>query len=92
MNSAIIRITAIAALVPAAIVSLATAANARTGHINGYTVEVVDSGSYSAPDFITLYGPNGKEQITVTCAPFSWTSYGANSETFVDGIARSWCF
>lgn len=72
--------------------SLAIPASAREGHINGYTVNIVDSGSYDAPDFITVYGPAGKEQITVTCAPFKWNSYGSNTESFVDGIARAWCF
>ncbi len=69
-----------------------TPSQARDGHINGYTVNVVESGSYSAPDFITVYGPEGKEQITVTCAPFDWSSYGSNSADFVEDIASEWCF
>lgn len=72
--------------------ALAAPSEARTGQINGYTVDVVESGSWSAPDFITVYGPQGKEQITVTCAPFDWSSYGANSEAFVNSIASEWCF
>lgn len=71
---------------------LGASAGGRRGHINGFTVDVVESGSWSAPDFITVYGPNGPEQITVTCAPFSWSSYGANSEAFADAIATEWCF
>jgi hypothetical protein len=71
---------------------LEASAGGRRGHINGFTVDVVESGSWSAPDFITVYGPSGPEQITVTCAPFSWSSYGANSEAFADAIATEWCF
>ena len=68
------------------------AANAETGHINGYQVTVIDSGSYDRADSITVWGPGGVETVTVTCAPFNWTSYGANTEQFVDSIARGWCF
>ncbi len=71
---------------------LEASARGQRGHINGFTVDVVESGSWSAPDFITAYGPNGPEQITVTCAPFKWNSYGANSEVFTAAIATEWCF
>lgn len=64
----------------------------QTGTIRGYTAEIVESGSWSAPDFITVYGPNGREQITVTCAPFTWQSYGANTQAFAASIASEWCF
>ena len=64
----------------------------RTGNINGYAAEVVESGSMQAPDFITVNGPRGQEKITVTCSPFDWQSYGANSAEWADGIARAWCF
>ena len=80
------------ALSIAPLTALEASASTRGGHINGYTVEIVESGSWDAPDFITVYGPAGKEQITVTCAPFKWNSYGANTEAFADSIARSWCF
>lgn len=70
----------------------ATPAKAATGTIAGYQATVVDSGSYSQPDSITVYGPNGSETITVTCAPFAWRSYGANTKQFADMIAREWCF
>ena len=86
-------------LAPIALASLALAATSpanaaepRSGHIDGYTVSIIESGSWDAPDFITIYGPAGKEQLTVTCAPFKWNSYGANTEEFVNAIARSWCF
>ena len=92
MNNTILRATAALTLIPAALVALAASAQAREGHINGYTVSIVESGSYAAPDFITVYGPAGPEQITVTCAPYSWSSYGHNTQAFVDSIARSWCF
>ena len=82
--------TAIA--ISAVTLSTIPAANAETGHINGYVVDVVDSGSYDAPDFITVFGPQGKEQITVTCAPYEWNSYGRNTEVFVESIAAAWCF
>jgi hypothetical protein len=89
----ILTFTAAATLAVASQGIIVSQASARTdGHINGYTVEVVESGSWSAPDFITVYGPQGKEQITVTCAPFDWSSYGANTESFVNSIASSWCF
>ena len=71
---------------------LEASASSQRGHINGYTVDVVQSGSWSAPDFITAYGPSGPEQITVTCAPFKWNSYGANTEAFANAIANEWCF
>ena len=79
-------------LTVAPLTALEASAGVRTGHIQGYTVEIIESGSWEAPDFITVYGPKGKEQITVTCAPFNWSSYGANTEAFVDAIARDWCF
>ncbi len=82
-----------AALVGVASVTPAEATpGIQNGHIEGYEAVIVESGSYSAPDFITVYGPRGKEQITVTCAPYNWDSYGANTAQFVDQIARSWCF
>jgi len=71
---------------------LEASARSQRGHINGFTVDVVQSGSWSAPDFITVYGPRGPEQITVTCAPFKWSSYGANSKAFANAIASEWCF
>jgi hypothetical protein len=80
------------AIVVAATSLLAPAANAASGTIAGYQATVVDSGSYSQPDSITVYGPNGSETITVTCAPFAWRSYGANTKQFADMIAREWCF
>ena len=80
------------ALTIAPLTALEASAGVQNGQIYGYTVHVVESGSWSAPDFITVYGPNGKEQITVTCAPFKWNSYGANTQAFADSIARGWCF
>ena len=71
---------------------LEASARGQRGHIGGYTVDIVESGSWDAPDFITVYGPKGPEQITVTCAPFKWNSYGANSEAFASAIAIDWCF
>jgi len=69
-----------------------SALGAKAEHINGYEVIVVDSGSYSEADSITVWGPAGVESISVTCAPFDWKSRGANTVDFVDSIARSWCF
>ena len=86
------RTTATLALTAASLSLLSTPASAREGHIQGYTVSIVESGSFAAPDFITVFGPKGKEQVTGTCAPFKWSSYGANTEAFVDSIARAWCF
>ena len=80
------------ALIAVSVAALGAPSYARPGTINGYVVDVVNSGSYEAPDFITVFGPQGKEQITVTCAPFKWDSYGPNNETFVDSIATEWCF
>ena len=63
------------------------------GHIQGYTVAgILESGSYSEPDYIEIYGPSGKEEIVVLCSPFEWQSTGPNTKAFVDRIARSWCF
>jgi hypothetical protein len=69
-----------------------SALGAKAEHINGYEVIVVDSGSYSEADSITVWGPAGVESISVRCAPFDWQSRGANTVDFVDSIARSWCF
>ena len=91
MNS-ILKAATTLAVATASLGALATPSEAQSGQINGYRVDVVESGSWSAPDFITVYGPRGKEQITVTCAPFNWSSYGANTESFVNSIASSWCF
>jgi len=79
-------------LTVAPLATLEASAGVRTGHIQGYAVEVVESGSWRAPDFITVYGPKGPERITVTCAPFDWSSYGANTEAFAHAIAYDWCF
>lgn len=70
----------------------AEAAELRTGTIAGYQAEILDSGSLSAPDLIEVYGPSGKEKITVVCRPFDWSSYGPNTSDFVDHIAQRWCF
>lgn len=84
---------ATAALVGIASVSPAEATpGVQNGTINGYDATIIESGSWDRPDFIGVYGPNGPERITVTCAPFDWDSYGANSSEFVDSIARAWCF
>jgi hypothetical protein len=86
------QVTASIALATALVPAAEATPGIQNGTINGYESVIVESGSYSAPDFITVFGPNGKEQITVTCAPFNWDSYGANTVSFVDSIARSWCF
>lgn len=64
----------------------------REGRIAGYQSFVLDSGSYGAPDYMYVYGPNGREFVTVVCAPFDWKSTGPNSAAWVDRIAREWCF
>ena len=61
------------------------------GTIGGYQATVFQSGSYTAPDYIEIVGPNGKETISVTCAPFDWKSTGYNTVNWVDGIASEWC-
>ena len=76
------------ALVPAA----EATPGVQNGTINGYRAEIVESGSWTAPDFITAYGPSGPERITVTCAPFDWQSHGANTQAFAASIASEWCF
>ena len=64
----------------------------RSGTILGYQAEILDSGSYSDPDYIEVYGPNGKEEIYVTCAPYDWKSVGPNTADFVRRITQQWCF
>ena len=88
------NIKAIASIAAIAAISLGTAlpATAAEGTINGYKVNVLDSGSYDKADSITVWGPQGIETITVTCAPFDWKSHGANTAEFVDSIANAWCF
>ena len=94
MKTSLATTIVIGALVNAAAVTVALPAEARTitGNINGWSAEVVESGSLRAPDFITINGPRGQEKITVTCSPFDWQSYGANSAEWANGIARAWCF
>ncbi len=92
MNSVLRATTAITLAVASQGVVAYQAFAGTGGNINGYVVSIVESGSWSAPDFITVYGPKGKEQITVTCAPFDWSSYGPNTESFANSIASSWCF
>jgi hypothetical protein len=86
-TTALVAVTAAVILTPDA-----KALEYREGTIAGYRVEVIDSGSYTESDYIEVYGPNGKEQITVTCAPFYWESYGANTAQFAETIAKEWCF
>ena len=81
-----------AATVAISLSALGASAQAETGYINGYVVDVHDSGSYSTPDAIKAYGPEGPELIIVTCAPYSWNSTGPNTQAFVEDIAQRWCF
>ena len=64
----------------------------RSGTINGYQAEILDSGSYDGLDLITVWGPKGQEEIFVTCAPYDWRSVGPNTAEFAGSIAREWCF
>lgn len=64
----------------------------REGNILGYHAEVLDSGSYSEPDLLYVYGPGGKEEIFVTCAPYNWASTGGNTQSFVEQVTQEWCF
>ena len=86
------NIKAIASIAAIAAITVGATIPASAGTINGYEVVVVDSGSYSQADAITVWGPRGVESISVTCAPFDWKSHGANTAEFVDSIAREWCF
>lgn len=82
-----------AALLPLSLLAAPVqASNYQEGTINGYQSYILESGSYTEADVITTYGPQGKEIINVTCAPFDWQSTGPNTATFVDTIARTWCF
>ena len=93
-----IKSIAIAAAPVAAICGLlalagdAEAYEYREGRVAGYQAEIMDSGTYDGLDLIDVWGPNGKEEIFVTCAPFDWRSVGPNSVEFADRIARTWCF
>ena len=91
MNN-ILKAATTLAVATASLGALATPSEARVGQIHGYRVDVAESGSWNAPDFITIHGPRGIEHLKVTCAPFSWNSYGPNTESFVGSIASSWCF
>lgn len=75
-----------------ALTSDAEASTYRSGTILGYHAEILDSGSYSEPDYIEVYGPNGKEQIIVRCSPYDWQSTGPNTADFVRRITQQWCF
>ena len=74
-----------------AVSTLSANAEISRGRISGYQATVFQSGSYSKPDFIEIVGPNGKETISVTCAPFDWKSTGPNTANWVDSIATEWC-
>lgn len=76
-----------------AAVTLAPEAKAEItrGTILGYNATVLRSGSYTKPDFIEIVGPNGKEIISVTCAPFDWESTGPNTVNWVNSVATKWC-
>ena len=94
MKTSLATTLTIGVLINAAALTVPLPAEAATitGRIDGYSAEVVESGSMQAPDFITVDGPRGQEKITVTCSPFDWQSYGANSAEWVNRIARTWCF
>ena len=64
----------------------------RSGTVGGYRAEIYDSGSYDGLDLITVWGPKGKEEIFVTCAPYDWRSTGPNTAEFAGSIASAWCF
>ena len=74
-----------------AVTALSAKAEVTRGTIGGYTATVMQSGSYSQPDLIDIIGPNGREVITVTCAPYDWKSTGPNSAAWVGSIASKWC-
>ena len=63
-----------------------------TGNINGYRATVMQSDTMAEPDFMEVYGPQGKETIKVVCAPLDWESNGPNTANWVDSIAEEWCF
>ena len=88
-----LRSTAASITLAAAVVAPVVATPSyQEGTIDGYYAEILESGSYSEPDYIEVFGPRGKEQILVTCAPFDWRSSGPNTSEFVNQIAQSWCF
>ena len=70
----------------------AKAENYQEGTILGYQAYILESGSYSLPDYMLVYGPQGEETIKVVCAPFDWQSTGPNSVQFVEAVTREWCF
>ena len=74
-----------------AVSALSAKAEITRGNIDGYQATVFQSGSYSSPDYIDIIGPNGKETISVTCAPFDWESTGPNTSNWVNSIATTWC-
>jgi hypothetical protein len=84
--------TALVAATAAFIVAPSAQAEIRRGNIAGYQATVFESDSYDSPDFIEVYGPNGKESIKVVCAPFDWEATGPNTTQFVETIAQEWCF
>lgn len=64
----------------------------RSGTILGYQAEVLDSGTYTDPDMISIYGPYGQEEIILTCSPYEWVSTGPNTQSFVERVTQEWCF
>jgi hypothetical protein len=74
-----------------AVQTLSAKAEITRGTIGGYQATVFQSGSYSAPDYIEIVGPRGKETISVTCAPYDWKSTGPNTAAWVGSVASQWC-
>ena len=61
------------------------------GKIAGFPAEVSDSGSIYRADYLRVDGPKGYENISVTCKPYDWNSYGANDAGWVEIITSTWC-
>lgn len=62
------------------------------GSIGGWEGCAADYGQ-GGNDLIIVKGPRGYERIRVQCkgTDYDWSSFGPNTEEYVDGIAREWC-
>ena len=63
------------------------------GHVGGYEA-CISYQDPSNPDVIYVDGPNGLEEIKVSCysdGSYEWRSYGPNTKSFNDYIARRFC-
>ena len=90
------QLIAAAAITASALVPTAAEAysvGTECGTLLGYEV-CVNYQDPANPDVLSLAGPNGSEQIEVSCfadGTWEWKSYGANTKQFNNMIVNAYC-